>query len=95
MNTKKQSNPLSSLCALCLLWFLFAALPILLQLPDLLTMTVRQAHAVADMHYLERIFTTILLLPYDWDYCRIGVQGAFLRWPLGARPCSSRTMRRR
>lgn len=63
--------------------FLLAAMPILLQLQDFLNMAVQQARSVFVGDYLVRIFATILSLPYDWNYCRIGVQGAFLRWPLG------------
>src|SRR5579862_29859 len=63
--------------------FLLAATPVLLQLQDWLSMAVQQARSLYTWDYLRSIFSDLVWLPYAWDYCRIGIQGAFLRWPLG------------
>ena len=59
------------------------AVPILVQFEDFLHMTTHQARSVWEWRYLAHIFNAILLLPYQWSRYNIGVQGAFLRWPLG------------
>jgi hypothetical protein len=63
--------------------FLVAAVPVVLQFSALLKMTTRQAKSVYDVAYLWRIFRTIITLAYDFSYSHIGIDGAFLRWPLG------------
>src|SRR5262249_22643618 len=63
--------------------FLLAGTPIILQLSDFLQMTTHQARSVYEWDYLVGTFTTILLLPFKWEYYTTGGQGAFLRWPLG------------
>lgn len=57
--------------------------PVLVQLTDLLTMTTRQAGSIYTVEYLQRIFTTILCLPFESPHLGAGVNGAFLRWPFG------------
>jgi hypothetical protein len=64
--------------------FLLLVIPILLQFPDLLAMTTRQAKSIYDWDYLGRIFSAIMWLPYRSEINRMGVRGAFLRPPLGA-----------
>jgi heme/copper-type cytochrome/quinol oxidase subunit 4 len=63
--------------------FLLVAIPILLQFHDFLHMTTHQARSIWEWNYLAHIFRAILLLPYQWSRYNIGVQGAFLHWPLG------------
>jgi len=63
--------------------FFIAATPILLQFHDFVEMAAKQTASIYEWRYMLRTFRTILTLPYEWSYVRIGVQGAFLRWPLG------------
>ncbi len=69
--------------ALYALSFLLVASPVLLQVSALLDMTTRQTRSIYTWPYLTRIFREILLLPAASPYHHIGVDGAFLRWPLG------------
>jgi hypothetical protein len=62
--------------------FVLVALPILLQFDGLIAMTTRQAKNVYAWPYLQRIFKTILLFPYDSPYRHIGVYGGWFRAPL-------------
>jgi hypothetical protein len=66
-----------------LLSFLLMSVPVILQIPFLIEMTTRQAKSIFEWDYLLRIFTEIVILAYGWNYVQIGIQGAFLRWPLG------------
>jgi hypothetical protein len=63
--------------------FVIIGLPVLRELPWFITMTRSQTAPVLKWGYVERIFRTILLLPYDSPLVTLGAQGAFLRWPLG------------
>ncbi len=63
--------------------FFLLATPVGLQWRTLLEMTTRQAKSVFDWTYLREIFTAIMWLPYDSGIHNIGVEGAFLRAPLG------------
>jgi hypothetical protein len=63
--------------------FVLPAIPILLQFSAFLHMTTHQARSIWEWRYLAHIFDSILLLPYQWTRYNIGVQGAFLHWPLG------------
>jgi hypothetical protein len=63
--------------------FVLAAVPILTEIPWFLEMTQRQANPQFDWSYHWRMFTAIVRMPYDFNYYRLGVQGAFLQWPLG------------
>ncbi len=63
--------------------FVIIGLPVLRELPWFITMTRSQTAPVLEWRYVERIFRTILLLPYDSPLFSLGTQGAFLRWPLG------------
>src|SRR5262249_30669144 len=63
--------------------FLLVAIPILLQFHDFLHMTTHGALPVGEGAYLAHIFKAIFSLPYEWTRYNIGVQGAFLHWPLG------------
>ena len=63
--------------------FVIMGLPVLLELPWFISMTRSQTGLVLEREYVERIFSTILLLPYESPLVGLGTQGAFLRWPLG------------
>jgi len=63
--------------------FLLAAIPILREVPWLLTMTRSQTAPNLDRDYLERMFKIILFLPYASPLSTLGAYGAFLKWPLG------------
>jgi hypothetical protein len=63
--------------------FVVMAVPILQELPWFITMTRQQTQQALEWSYVAHIFRTIVLLPYDSPICRLGVNGAFLRWPLG------------
>jgi len=63
--------------------FLIVSVPVFLQWPALMDMTTRQTASVYQPDYLWRIFTAILKQPYESGIFGLGVNGAFLRWPLG------------
>ena len=63
--------------------FLLLAIPVLLQLPTFLEMQASLSRSVYDWNYLLSIFTAILTLPFVSEYHDVGINGAFLRWPLG------------
>lgn len=69
--------------AICCGTFLLAGAPVFLQWPTLKDMTMRQAGSLCEFAYLRRIFTAILMQPYDSAIFGLGVRGAFLRRPLG------------
>jgi len=63
--------------------FSLAAAPVILQLAAFLTMNAKQAKGIYDWDYLSRIFIEIVKFPWSSTYRNIGVDGAFLRFPLG------------
>jgi hypothetical protein len=69
--------------AVCAATFLLVGVPVFLQWPALMDMTTRQAASVYKPDYLWRIFTAILMQPYHSGIFGLGVNGAFLRPPLG------------
>lgn len=77
------TNRFSAAITLCGSVALVAA-PILFELPWLLRMTASQAGPLPQWDYVVRILRAILLSPYESGIDRLGVQGAFLRWPLGS-----------
>jgi hypothetical protein len=62
---------------------LIVATPLLLEIRWFLSMMASQTAPVLQWDYLQRIFVQVFLMPYDFPYYKLGVQGAFLRWPLG------------
>jgi hypothetical protein len=63
--------------------FVLVALPVIIKLPWLLTMTANQTHQTMEWDYLRLTFSQVLLLPYHTNTYNIGIQGAWVRWPLG------------
>jgi len=63
--------------------FLLVATPIIIEIPWFMRMTSQQTSPTLQWDYLVRIFRQIALMPYHFEYDKLGVQGAFLRWPLG------------
>jgi hypothetical protein len=69
--------------AVCAATFLLVGIPVFLQWPALMDMTTRQAASIYEPGYLRRIFTAIIMQPYHSGIFGLGVNGAFLRMPLG------------
>jgi hypothetical protein len=64
--------------------FLLVATPMWLQFTGFLHMATGQTKSIYEWHYLTRIFGMILWLPYDSPIRGLGVDGAFLRAPMGS-----------
>jgi hypothetical protein len=64
--------------------FLLVAVPLLLQPAGFLHMVTGQTKSIYEWAYLTRIFSVLLWLPYSSPIEGLGVDGAFLRAPLGA-----------
>ena len=64
--------------------FLLLPLPILLQFHDFLDMAGHQARAFGNLHYLARIFTTILELPYELELLPNRCPGCVLALAVGS-----------
>jgi hypothetical protein len=62
---------------------ILVATTILVEWRWLLSMTAMQTAPLLEWEYLRKIFQEIILMPYVFYYEKLGVQGAFLRWPLG------------